>query len=137
ALAPALDLRGKALLIKDHTDAVVGTAEVVAFDDESNETAEVVLKAPARVGTYSWSVVCPAMAADGISLEAKAEPFAITVKAHETRIVVWGVPPTVVVGETFRLKVGIKCSGECRLDGRPFAIFDNDGAQVASGALGG
>lgn len=55
---------------------------------------------------------------------------------HETRIVVWDVPSAVTVGETFRLKVGIKCSCACRLEGRAFEICDADGALVANGTVG-
>src|SRR5262245_57565567 len=62
--SPALGLRGQALLIKDQDGAVVGIAELIRFEDGINETGETVLKAPAKAGTTSWSVVCPALATD-------------------------------------------------------------------------
>jgi len=58
-------------------------------------------------------------------------------EAHTTSIVVWDVPTSLVVGETFRVKVGIKCSAECRLANAPFGIHDHQGARVADGALPG
>jgi hypothetical protein len=58
------------------------------------------------------------------------------VKPHAMRIVVWDVPSAVAVGETFRVKVGLKCSCACQLEGTEFAICDADGAQVASGTVG-
>lgn len=134
---PALDLRGQALLIKDHSGAVVGSARLVEFDGEINDTGGIVLNAPARLGTHSWSVVCPAWATDGISYDEIAVPFSVAVKPHTTRIVVWDVPSAVVANEKFHLKVGLKCSSACRLEGREFAIFDSERACVATGTVGG
>jgi hypothetical protein len=48
---------------------------------------------------------------------------------------VWGLPSAIVAGERFGLKVGIKCSAGCMLAGRPFGIFDHDGAQIGSAGL--
>jgi len=121
--SPALDLKGQALLIKDHDGAVVGTAELVTFVDGINETGDTFLKAPAKAGIYWWTVLCPARATDDFAYEEVAERFSITVKPHATRIVVWDVPSAAVVGEKFRLKVGLKCSGGCRLEGREFAPY--------------
>ncbi len=133
---PALDLRGQTLLIRDQDGAEVGRAELTEFDGETTETGEFVVKAPAKVGAYAWSVVCPA-ATDDISYEEAEAPISITVKSHTSRIVVWGIPSAIGVGEKFSLKVGIKCSSGCRLTGREFGIYDHEGAQVATGALGG
>jgi len=33
--------------------------------------------------------------------------------AHSRRIVVWDVPPAVECGETFRIKLGVKCESDC------------------------
>jgi hypothetical protein len=60
----------------------------------------------------------------------------VATEPHATRIVVWDVPSSVVAGETFRLKVGLKCSRACQLGGTQFAICDAEGAQVASGTVG-
>jgi hypothetical protein len=57
--------------------------------------------------------------------------------AHTTSVVVWEVPTSLVVGETFRVKVGIKCSEECQLANAQFAIYDHEETAVAAGVLSG
>lgn len=54
---------------------------------------------------------------------------------HASNVVAWDVPAAIVAGERFRMKVGIKCSHECGLADSDFAIYDHEGAQVASGTL--
>ncbi len=51
---------------------------------------------------------------------------------HGTRIVVWNVPATIKCGETFTVKVGVKCSSECRPDGWTVEVRDHDGEKRAS-----
>ena len=57
------------------------------------------------------------------------------VPAHTTYVPAWDIPPDIVVGERFRIKVGIKCSNGCPLAHREFAIYDHVGKQVADGTL--
>ena len=59
------------------------------------------------------------------------------VTSHTTSVVAWDVPPAIVAGERFRMKVGIKCSDECRLTNRSVGIYDHEGAQVGTGVLPG
>jgi hypothetical protein len=134
---PALDLRGQMLSIRNQDGVEIGSVELVEFDGEINATDALVLKAPASLGTYSWSVVCPAGATGDIMYGETTVPFLVTVKPHKSRIVVWDVPSAVVVNEKFHVKVGLKCSGACRLEGRAFAILDSDGMQVSAGTVGG
>ena len=54
-------------------------------------------------------------------------PVALTVRAHTTSALVWDVPPAVVIGEAFRVKVGIKCSSQCRQAHRDFIVVDDEG----------
>ena len=58
-------------------------------------------------------------------------------EAHSTRVVAWDIPSVVVVGERFKMKVGIKCSSECELANRSFAVYDHDSKQIASSLLPG
>ncbi len=60
-------------------------------------------------------------------------PISVTGNPHTRNIVAWDVPPTVVAGEQFRMKVGIKCSLDCDLTNRDFGIYDHRGTQVARG----
>lgn len=135
--SPACDLRGHIVLVKDQagTDAV--SVEFTIFDGETNETGAFVVKAPGKVGTYTWLAVCPPVVKEGVSYLDASTPISFTVKAHTTNVVAWDIPSTVVVGERFRLKVGIKCSSECQLTNTDFGIYDHEGAKVAAGTLPG
>ena len=56
-------------------------------------------------------------------------------KPHTTNVVVWDIPSAIVVGERFRIKVGMKCSNECNLASSDFGIYDQEGTRVATGTL--
>ena len=51
---------------------------------------------------------------------------------HTTSVVVWDIPSAIVVGERFRIKVGMKCADECDLANSEFGIYD-EGLQPGSG----
>jgi hypothetical protein len=134
---PKCDLQGHTLLIKDETGADAGSLELTEFDGETNETGELVVKAPVKAGEYTWSAVFPAVVRDGISYMEASTPIAFTVKPHTTSVIAWDIPSAVVVGEKFRIKVGIKCSTECSLTNREFGVYDHEGTPVATGTLSG
>src|SRR5262245_49203575 len=125
--APARDLRGHKLLIKDDAGADVGSIEIAHFDGETSETDEFVARAPVKAGAYLWSAVC----------EGTSSPISFSVKSHATSVVVWDIPSAVVIGEKFRTKVGIKCSSECPLTHRDFEIYDHEGTRIATRTLSG
>jgi hypothetical protein len=52
-------------------------------------------------------------------------------------VVAWDIPPAIVIGARFRMKVGIKCSSACDLTKRDFGIYNHEGAQIAVGMLPG
>jgi hypothetical protein len=135
--APACDLRGHNLLIKDEAGAEMSSIELTDFDGEINEIREFIVKAPVRPGRYTWLAVCPAIVKEGISYTEASAPIPFTVKPHTTSLVVWDIPSAVVAGERFNIKVGIKCSSECDLKNRNFEIYNHEGAQVASVTLSG
>jgi hypothetical protein len=54
---------------------------------------------------------------------------------HGVNVVAWDIPTATVVGEKFRIKVGVKCAHECDLANTDFGIFDENGTQVAAGRL--
>jgi hypothetical protein len=56
---------------------------------------------------------------------------------HTTYVVAWDIPTDVVVGENFRIKVGVKCSLECDLANSGFGIYYHEGTQVAAGTVPG
>jgi hypothetical protein len=55
---------------------------------------------------------------------------------HPTSVVAWDVPSATVAGERFRVKVGMKCSAECRFADAGFGVYDHNGTRVAAGTLG-
>jgi hypothetical protein len=57
------------------------------------------------------------------------------VKPHLVNVVAWDIPSAIVVGEKFRMKIGIKCADECDLANTDFGIYDHEGAQLATGTL--
>jgi len=135
--SPACDLRGHTLFVTNHSGTQVGRAEFTASDAGSSETRELLLKAPIEPGEYAWLVVCPAVVKADVSYAEASAPVRFTVTRHETHVVAWDVPPAIVVGERFRMKVGIRCSSECRLASRPFEVLDHQGRPVATGSVSG
>ena len=135
--SPAGDLRGKTLLIMDQDGALAESMELTEFEGETNETSEFVVKAPVKPGAYTWLAVCPAYVTSGISCEETSAPFSFTVKPHSTRVVVWDAPSTIECGEKFSIKLGVKCSSDCRSEGWAVEILDQDGNKRATATLSG
>jgi hypothetical protein len=133
--SPAADLRGTIFMIKDQDGAVAESIELTAFDGESNETREFVLKAPLRPGAYTWLAVCPADSKPSISLEETSVPFSFTVIAHRTQVVVWDAPSTIECGQRFSIKIGVKCSSDCRPDGWALEVCDHNRKKLARATL--
>ena len=131
ACSPARDLRGHTLFIEGHA------VELKEFDGAENRTGEFVAKAPVTPGEYTWSAVFPAVDKEGVSYLQASTQISFIVKPHASYIVVWETPSAVVVGERFRIKVGMKCSSECDLGRRDFGIYDHDGKQVAMSKVSG
>lgn len=134
---PFTDLRGERFDILDGDDVVVEGATLTALDEEGMHTSEPFeLTAPATLGAHTWTVALEPSAPDTAPYEATTIPFEVLVKAHELRLQAWGAPSAVPAGQTFELKVGIKCSSACSLGGQELDIVDRDGATVATRALG-
>jgi hypothetical protein len=66
-------------------------------------------------------------------MEASTPAAAVT--PHTTSVVVWDIPSAIVAGERFKVRVGIKCSNECHLTNEQVGIYDQQGAQIATGRL--
>jgi hypothetical protein len=58
-----------------------------------------------------------------------------TAEPHAVNVVAWDIPSAIVAGERFTIKVGIKCADECDLANTTFAVYDEEGTQLASGTL--
>ena len=71
-----------------------------------------------------------------MSGEEATPPTSETLEPHVTSVLVWETPSAIEAGQRFRLKVGIKCSGECELADSRFGVYDHEGRRVATGTLG-
>ena len=135
--SPWCDLIGHRLRIRDERGVDQGTFELTEIDDEENAAGALALNAPLKPGNYVWSVLCPAVVKDGIAYEEVSRPMAFVVKPHTTRVLAWDVPPTVIAGNKFTIKIGIKCSSECSFADKAFELYDHEGTEVAKALLSG
>lgn len=120
------------LFVRDRAGNDIAGLELTTFDGTANETGECTVGVPADAGSYTWLATCPAFVKQGTSYPEASAPIAFTVTPHTMSIVVWDIPSTVVVGDRFTVKVGIKCSSECNLSEVGVEIQDEEGRQVAT-----
>lgn len=106
-----------------------------ADDDDGYTTDEVTLAAPASAGHHHFTATI-APSAEGLAHAAPPAAFEVAAKAHAARLNAWDLPSAIVAGEAFRFKVGVKCSADCDLAGKPVALFDTDQRRVSTAQLG-
>jgi hypothetical protein len=133
--SPVCDLRGHTVLIKDHAGADVARVELTRFDGTATETDEFAVKAPLNPGRHMWSVVSPPVVTRRVSCPEATSTVSFDVKPHTTNVVVWDIPSAIVVGERFKVKVGIKCAHECPLAGRNFEVWSHEATLKGRGKL--
>lgn len=128
------DLSGKIITVIDGR-TVAKEVELTKFDT-ATETDEFVVKAPIESGEYRWTVAFPAQEKEGTLHRASSVQFPLVVKPHSTSVTVWDVAAPVSLGTTIRLKVGVKCSSACNLEGKEVEIYDSAGTKIATARLG-
>ncbi|MBI4469839.1 MAG: hypothetical protein HY650_11030 [Acidobacteria bacterium] len=134
----ACDLRGKIVRILTQDAVVSKEISLVIFDGAAYETDPIVIKAPTEPGAYSWTGVFPAQEKEGVLHEEGSAPVSFTVMPHHTTSIAdWDVPSPIAFGDEFGIKVGVRCSADCRLTDKNIEIYDHAGAVVATVALGG
>jgi hypothetical protein len=129
------DLRGQRVSIRNQDNAELASAELTGLEGEADVTSAFVLRAPVEVGKHTYQAILAAHERDGVVHEERSTPFSFATKAHDASVSVWGLPSAIAAGECFRLKVGVKCSAECKLTGRPLSIFDHEGVEAGAGRL--
>ncbi len=127
------DLQG-GIVNAQHEGENVGTSLLVP-SDPSGATATLALRAPHRVGEWTYDVSFSEQEVAGVVHQACAVRLSSTVVPHATSVAVWGVPSP-ERGVPFTIHVGVKCSSACRMGGRPVEVRDEAGARVAEGTLG-
>jgi hypothetical protein len=117
-------------------EKIVATAELTECRDNVNETAAFAVKAPDRVGRFSWTVRFPAQDIGGIACEERVLQVALRTVPHQTSLAVWSVPSPVRMADRFAIMVGAKSSGGCDLSGARIEVRDDADAKVGDGILG-
>jgi hypothetical protein len=117
-------------------EQVVATAELIEFRDDFNETAAFAVKAPDRVGAFTWTVRFPPQNIDGVAYGESALPVSSQTRPHRTSLAVWAVPMPVRMADRFAIIIGAKSSGACALGGAKVEIRDETGTAVGGGVLG-
>ncbi len=135
----ACDLRGKIVKIIAQDAVVVKEIELVTFHrmyGAANETDQFAVKAPTKPGSYTWTAVFPAQEKEGVLHKESSTPFSFIVKLQATSIAVWDIPSPIVFNTKFKLKVGARCSADCKLTDKKIEIYDHEGGKVATEKLG-
>jgi len=135
--SPPCDLVGHRLLVRDEAGAELGALELTELDEEENAAGTFVLNAPLKTGDYVWSASSPSVVKDGVSYEETSKTISFAAKPHAIRALAWDIPPTVVAGDPFTIKVGIKCSSECSFADKAFAICGQGKLRVVQFELDG
>lgn len=133
----ACDLRGKNVkIIAQRGVPKEMEIELTEFDGEVNETDEFDVRAPTKPEEYTWTVIFQQQESEGILHKENLLPFFFVIKPHVTSISVWDVPFPLVSNTKCRIKVGLKCSDNCKLAGSNIEINDHESNKVATGILG-
>ena len=120
-----------------------GDADVTGEEGDADVTGEegdivrIALAAPEEIGDFTWHFVIPEHERKGKVCQQASLPFTFRTRPHVTSLAVWDCPSPVVIGETFRLKVGAQCSASCAaLRGSKIEIRDAMDAVMATVPLG-
>jgi len=104
---------------------------------DDRDIARIAFTAPGEIGEFALRLTIPAHERAGTTFGEASLPVRLRTRAHVTSLAVWNCPAPVVIGETFRLKVGAQCSPGCTaLPGSTIAICDESAAVLARAALG-
>jgi hypothetical protein len=131
------NLQGGKIRVLDDEGSVVKEIELTDFDGTGSETDEFLVKAPIKPGAQMRIAMFPAQEKEGVLHGESSAPFSFIVKPHATSMAVWDAPFPTVCNTKVKLKVGVRCSAECKLTGKEVEIYDHEGVKVATGTLGG
>ena len=125
------DLRGTEVVVEASAGRVT-TSELVSWDEGTNETGEVTLRAPSELGEQEWGVSCRPQASEPPGHTEISLPLPFSTEAHRTSLAIWDVPSQVVIGERFVANVGAKCAEGCDLRGGRIEIRDGSGERLTT-----
>jgi hypothetical protein len=132
--AAGCDLGGMPVKVTAADGAIVGSEPGACA--RHDETTDIRLEGPCRVGEHIWSVVFGPHEVTGVRHDEVSFPVRISTMPNATSLAVWAIPSPVVMGERFAIKVGAKSSAGVALTGGTVRICDQSGVVVARGNLG-
>ena len=118
-------------------DGAASTGVLATFDGKANESGDIVMKAPTRLGTHALTIAFEPHASEGLYHDASPLPVVITTIPHATSLAVWDIPSPVVTGQRLEVKVGAKSTGNLELGDSEIEIHDGSGAVAARTRLQG
>jgi hypothetical protein len=135
AHAAGSELRGGRINVLA-SEEIIAAQLLIGFRDGINETVAFTLKAPNRVGEFTWTVQFPSQDINGVRYEESTLPGAFRTTPMQTSLAVWDVPSPVLIEACFAIKVGAKSSGACELKAARVEVTDEDGGKAGDGAFG-
>jgi len=132
------------LQINDHNGKLVVQLDLSQFEFETEAGSETEtihafeypLTAPLDPGTYAWSAAFFTQNSKNDAFDETSTDFTFIVKPHCIRVVIWDTPAAIECGEQFSIKIGVKCSSECRPDAWVLEVSDHEGENLASVTIG-
>jgi hypothetical protein len=131
---PPQDLRTRHLSIRDPNGNEISQLVLTEFEEGKN-CGSAVLIAPAEPGPAQlmvWLTADP----DINLAEDICAPVRLDIPAHASSVVVWGVPPAIMMGENFTFYAGLRCSANCSLKERPLEVRDEKNRILATATTG-
>jgi hypothetical protein len=116
--------------------AIKGLDDNAATSCHINDSGEVALRIPPRVGAQSFTIAFGPHEAADIRHEPCALSLTINSIPHGTSLAVWDIPSPIVKGQRFTIKVGAKSAADAELKGLQIAVIDDSETVVARGRLG-
>ncbi len=135
ACAEGCDLGGQVVSIRDR-DGIEMASGVLASGEDDAASVELSFAAPLAAGAHDYVAVLAETSNNGVVHRAPPAAFTVDAREHQTSVNAWDLPSAVAVGEPFRFKVGVRCTAGCNAAGRPVAVRDAEGNEVAAGVLG-
>jgi hypothetical protein len=131
------DLQGALVHLVDGGDVLATKSLVAASGTPArSETEEFPVRAPETVGPYSWLLVFPDQDIAGKIHELASLTISFATVPIGASVAVWEVPSPVTVGQTFKLKAGVKSAQACVLKGAVVEILDETGDLKGAGTIG-
>jgi hypothetical protein len=119
-------------------EEIAAASRLVASPGETawSETEEFSVQAPETLGSFTWLVLFKGGEIGGVPHEQTSLPISFATAPIAVSLAVWDVPATAVIGEPFRIKVGVKSSRACALKGADVEVLDDNGRRMGVGRIG-